>query len=269
MVTTFAVDEAGALSAPVLDADLTAASARLPEGAYTTLRTYGRERVLRLEQHVRRLGESLSSPQELSLARTRRGLAGAVAALDLNETRFRITFAPPELFISGERFTPLPEAAFRNGVRAVTVRLHRENPEAKDTRFIATAARAYAGLPAGVNEGLLLAEDGAILEGLSSNFFAVRSGVLWTEEARVLKGVTRAIVIELAAQLLTVEPRPVPVDEIASLEECFVTSVSREVLPVIAIDGHILGDGRPGPITGALIARFAELVARESVALRG
>src|SRR5262249_23484336 len=54
--------------------------------------------------------------------------------------------------------------------------LRRDNPHAKDTRFIATAGEAYARLPAGVHEGLLLSEDGDILEGLSSNFFGVAGG---------------------------------------------------------------------------------------------
>ena len=262
------MEETGALLSPVVEGDLWTASARLPDGAYTTLRTYRGDRVLRLEQHVRRLSESLSPPRAVSAERIRRGLALALEALGFPETRFRITFAPPALYVSGEPFTPLPESAFRDGVRACTLKIRRANPEAKDTRFIATAASAYAGLPPGVNEGLMLAEDGMILEGLSSNFFAIQGGVLRTEDARVLKGVTRAIVMEVAAGLLSTEPVPVRIGGIASVEECFLTSVSREVLPLVAIDEHVIGAGRPGPVTRALIARFADLVARESVALR-
>jgi len=51
------------------------------------------------------------------------------------------------------------------------------------------------------------------------------------------------------------------------VRECFITSVSREVLPVVKIDAHVIGDGRPGPITRALMARFREMVAREAEAL--
>src|SRR6266581_4375547 len=88
---------------------------------------------------------------------------------------------------------------------ATTRALRRENPHAKDTRFIATASGAYAKLPQGVNEGLLVATDESLLEGLSSNFFAVRDGVLHTEEDRVLLGVTRALVLEVAQGILPVE----------------------------------------------------------------
>lgn len=268
MSTTFSVSDSGELSSVTADDDLTQASAHLPQGAYTTLRTYAGDRVLALERHVHRLEESVSPRRPLAFDRVRRGLSAAVVRLGFPESRFRLTFAPPALFIAGERFRALPEAAFRDGGRAVTVAVRRANPEAKDTRFIATAASLYATLPAGVNEGLMLAEDDALLEGLSSNFFAIAGGVLRTEDARVLKGVTRALVLETAASLVAVELRPVRLSEIPGLQECFLTSVSREVLPLVAIDGQVLGDGRPGPITRALIARFAALVAKESVALR-
>ena len=114
----------------------------------------------------------------------------------------------------------------------MTVPVRRENPHAKDTRFIATATAAYAALPSGIEEGLMVAEDGVVLEGLSSNFFAVRGSRLWTEEERVLRGVTRALVLEVAATVLPIERTGSPLDP--SVAECFITSVSREVMPVVS-----------------------------------
>jgi branched-chain amino acid aminotransferase len=146
----------------------------------------------------------------------------------------------------------------------VTLSLHRENPHSKDTRFIATARSAQSALPEGAHEGLLVANDGSVLEGLSSNFFAVREGVLRTEEGRVLRGVTRALVLEMAADLLPVDLRAVRKDELGAVAEAFITSVSREVLPVVRIDGQPLGGGSPGPKTRALMAAFAALAQREA-----
>ena len=244
---------------------LTAASAVLPTGSYTTLRTYGRDRVLRLDLHVRRLEESLASPTQLGLTRVRSALARSLALTRHDESRVRLTFAPPRLFLSVERFVPLPEGARLRGVRCVTLRgLQRETPHAKRTEFIAAAANRYESLGAGIEEGLMVAADGSILEGLSSNFFAVRKGELLTEHERVLHGVTRAIVLEIARALLNVRREALRVFELERAEEAFLTSVSREIAPVVEIDGTMLGTGQPGPVTGELLRRFAALVAQEA-----
>ncbi|HKC12334.1 MAG TPA: aminotransferase class IV [Vicinamibacteria bacterium] len=244
---------------------LAAASAALPAGAYTSLRTYGGRRVLRLAQHVRRLEESLPDrPSSLAASTVRAALTLALKATGHTESRLRLTHAPPRLFVSVEPFAPLPEASYRDGVSCVTLGLRRQNPHAKDTRFIATADLAYRALPPGVQEGLMLGEEGAILEGLSSNFFALARGELRTEEERVLHGVTRALILEVGRGILPVILRPVRVDQLPEVDECFITSVSREILPAVRIDGHPIGGGRPGPVTRDLMGRWATLVQQEA-----
>ncbi len=246
---------------------LAQASADLPAGAYTSLRTYGGNRVLRLEQHVCRLEESVAlqgRPAPLDPAAVGGAIVAALAGAGHRESRVRLTYAPPRFFVSVEAFEPLPEPLYLQGVACVTLALRRENPHAKDTRFIATARGAYGTLPKGVNEGLLVAEDESLLEGLSSNFFAVCHGVLHTEEERVLLGVTRALVLEVAQEILSVERTAVRRGRLPELSEAFITSVSREVLPVVRIDGQVIGDGRPGPKTRALMQAFADLVRREA-----
>ena len=244
---------------------LAAASAGLPEGAYTSLRTYGGRRVVRLAQHVRRLEESLPvAPAPLEPARVRRGLAAALDATALPESRIRLTHAPPRLFVSIEPFEALPESLYERGIAAQTLDVRRKDPRRKDTHFIATADRAYRELPPGVQEGLLVAEDGSLLEGLTSNFFAVLGGRLHTEDARVLLGVTRSIVLEIAQVLFPVVLGAIRREDLPAVDEAFVTSVSREVLPVVRIDGQTIGDGRPGEKTRALREAFRALVEREA-----
>jgi branched-chain amino acid aminotransferase len=245
---------------------LAAASSALPAGAYTTLRTYGGRGVVRLDAHRRRLVETSAlqgRPGTLDGAVLRRAVAAALDATRLPESRVRLTFAPPRLFLAVEPFAPLPPRLYVEGVACVTVDVRRDNPHAKDTRFIATAQAAYARLPAGIEEGLLVAEDGAVLEGLSSNFFAVRAGVLRTEEDRALAGVTRSLALEVAEALLPVRRVPVTRDELPLLEEAFLSSVSRELLPVVRIDDRPVGGGRVGPTTRAILEAFAAVVARE------
>jgi branched-chain amino acid aminotransferase len=248
---------------------LAASSAALPHGAYTTLRTYGGRRVLRLDRHLTRLDESVALEGESGTVDVGAARAAITAVLDATscpESRLRLTFAPPRLFVAIEPFQPLPPADYQNGVACVTLDLRRKNPRAKDTRFIATARAAYRRLPAGIAEGLLV-EDGAILEGLSSNFFAFLDGALCTEPDRVIAGVTRSLVLDVAREQMLIATRAVRKDELARVSEAFITSVSREVLPVVRIDAQPVGDGRVGSNTRAVIEGFARLAAQEAEAL--
>jgi len=266
VVSTFEY-EAGFLCPRGTAESLAAASAALPAGAYTTLRAYGGRRVLRLSQHVQRLEESLvleGTPSSLPESTVRAALAAALKAAGAGESRLRVTIAPPRLFVSVEPFAPLPEAFYRDGVSCGIVAVHRTNPRAKDTRFIPTAQEAYRALPPGVHEGLLLGEGGVILEGLTSNFFAVLRGELRTEPERALPGVTRALVLEIARSVLPAVLLAVRIEELPELDECFLTSVSREILPVVRIEGRTIAAGQPGQRTRDLMGRWAALLEREA-----
>lgn len=258
MVETFALAEDAATplrSAP----DLSTASGALPAGAYTTLRTYGGDGVPFLEDHVRRLEESCAlqgRPASLDRRRVRAGLAAVLRATRHPESRIRITFAPPDLFASIEPFAPLPEKLYEDGAWCVTVPLRREQPQSKDTRFLSSAQGAYRELPAGVHEGLLLGADGALLEGLSSNLFAVVDGVLRTEDVRALHGTTRALVLDLARGIVPVSFEAIRPADLGRVAEMFLTSVSREVLGVVRVDDVPIGRGKPGALAKELKKRY-------------
>lgn len=248
------------------------ASERLPPGAYTSLRTYHGDRIVRLTQHIERLIDSVriqGHPGSLEEADVRRLLAKALKASSYPESRLRLTFAPPSLFVTVEPLDPLPESFYRDGVWCVTIPLRRDHPDAKDTRFIATAAAAYQNLPPGAHEGLMVAEDGSILEGLSSNFFAVLGGALHTEHERVLPGITRSIILEMCQGLVPVSLAPVRLPDLPRVAECFLTSVSREILPVIRVDDVVIGPGKPGSTTRALMSRFRALVEDQASGVAG
>lgn len=246
-------------------------TAALPSGAYTTFRTHGRFRVLRLGDHVHRLAESSrlqGRAAELPHDRVRRAVAQALARTGHGESRLRLTFAPPRLFVSVEPFTPYPEELYREGVRCVTVDLHRDNPRAKDTRFMQAAGGAYDRLPEGVHEGLMVDVDGTMLEGLSSNFFAIRDGALHTEEERVLAGLTRTLVLEAAADLLPRAASALRHADLPHASECFITSASRGVMPVVRVDDVTIGDGVPGSLTRQLRERYESRVEAEAEDVR-
>ncbi|CAB0149606.1 D-alanine aminotransferase [Pseudidiomarina piscicola] len=105
----------------------------------------------------------------------------------------------------------------------------------------------------------ILQRNGYITEGASSNYFAVKDGVIYTAPANhlILPGITRMWVLRLAQQLgLTVREEPFPSADLAQLDELFLTSSSREVQPIAQIDDIIIADGRCGPITKQLVEAF-------------
>jgi branched-chain amino acid aminotransferase len=222
---------------------------------------------VRLDQHLRRLEESAALQGQAGTvdpSAARRAVTLALNATANPESRLRLTFAPPRLFVAVEPFTPLPRRLYEQGVACVTLDVRRDNPHAKDTRFIAAAGGLRVRRPA---EEAHRGEDGAILEGLSSNFFAVVDEALRTEEERALIGITRSLVLEVAEGLMPVERRSVRRDDLPHVAEAFVTSVSREVLPVVQIDDRPVGGGVVGPRTRAIMDGLAALVNRETTLL--
>ena len=114
---------------------------------------------------------------------------------------------------------------------------------------------------AGVFEAILV-KDGLVTEGSLSNVMAVRSGTIVTapEGPRILSGVTRTVVLELARkEEIPVEEQFLSLDALYGAEEVFLTGTTLEVLGVVRIDGNTIGSGRPGPITKTLAARWSIL----------
>ena len=138
--------------------------------------------------------------------------------------------------------------------------MQRDNPRAKVTKFLATASEFRSQFPPGINEMLMVDQDGILLEGLSSNFFGVIAGSIWTVDEGVLPGITRSAVLEIAEHnKLPVIYGKIQISQLKSLDECFITSASRGVLPVVQIDDTMIGDGKPGKLSQELIFLFNQL----------
>lgn len=240
---------------------LDAVSLRLPNGAYTTLRTYDTDRISGLSAHLQRLIESsqlLQRPYPIDLGALRSALRDVIARERLLAVRLRITVPldVDQIFISVEPFEVYPAEFYQRGVRCATTRLSRHTPQAKATDFIAPSRETKAAIDPGIHELLIVNRTGEILEGISSNFYAVADGVLRTAGKDVLEGITRRIVLQEAAAVLPIEYRPVRVAEFKRVAEAFITSSSREVMPVIQIDDQIIGSGHPGSITQTLLEKY-------------
>lgn len=109
----------------------------------------------------------------------------------------------------------------------------------------------------------ILVKKGLVTEGAVSNVMVVQGGTVVTapEGPRILSGVTRAVVLELARSGgLPVQERCISQAELYSADEVFLTGTTVEVLAVVRVDGRVIHDGRPGPITRRLAAGFTGLV---------
>ncbi len=243
----------------------------LPDGGYTTFRTYGRYQVLHMASHFDRLEETarlLGEPLRLNHSLIINALHQALTAYPADETRVRLLLdlqkRPGAVYILIEKLHVPAIVEYQNGVGVVTRQMHRENPKAKQAQFIETAEVVRQRVPAGVNEVIMVSETGHLLEGLSSNFFAVADDRIWTAEKEVLSGITRALVLDIIRQKqipLTLEG--FPVDQLGEIREAFITSASRAVLPVTIINGEPVGSGKPGQRTLDLLAAYRARVAEE------
>jgi branched-chain amino acid aminotransferase len=239
-------------------------STLIPGGAYTTFRTFNHEQILSLSEHINRLEESsqlAQKPIRIDKPNLLSNLRAAMDEVSNGDLRVRITLDleehPGDIYIAVEPLLTPPPKAYRNGVKVITHRLVRKNPKAKLTKHLLEANQIRNQLPGDINEVLAIADDDCILEGLSSNFFAVKSGELQTADDRVIRGTVRSIVLEEAEnEGILVLYNCVRIDEIDTIDEAFITSTSRSILPIAEIDGVKIGSVTPGPITLQLMDCF-------------
>jgi branched-chain amino acid aminotransferase len=124
------------------------------------------------------------------------------------------------------------------------------DPTVKNYNWLDLVAGLYDAYSHGGETAILTDREGNAVEGPGFNIFLVKNGKIATPERGVLEGITRKTAIEMGRELgVPVEIRNVSAEEIRQADEVFVTSTAGGVMPVTMVDGHALGDGKPGPIT--------------------
>lgn len=252
--------------------DLNQTSQWLPEGAYTTFRTYEGVKALWLEKHFERLEETAylaGKPVELDRTAIRSALRNMLEEYGQENSRVRITVdlsdRVGEIYLALAPLITPARSAYENGTQVITCNIEkRENPKAKLSNFISRAESIRAKLPKEVEEALIVNGGGQILEGLSSNFFAVKDGVLWVADDGALTGLTMKLVLEEADKLqISYHEKGICVDQLDQIDEAFITSASRSILPVTIIDGKLVGDGKVGHLTRRLMDAINKRLAHE------
>ena len=112
----------------------------------------------------------------------------------------------------------------------------------------------------------MLTNASMVSECTGDNIFIVCDGEVVTPpvEAGILDGITRDAVMECAREEgIAAAEKQFPVTEVYTADECFLTGTAAELVPVVKVDGRIIGDGKPGPVTRRLLSRFRDLTQSE------
>ncbi len=247
------------------------------DGVYEVIPVYG-GRLFRLEAHLQRLDDSLKHIR-LDNPKTHKGWATVLETLVekngagelsvyLQITRGHAprdhsfpTETPPTLFAAASPLTPVFAEWQKKGVAAITL---------EDIRWKYCHIKTIALLPnillrqqatdQGAQEAILIRE-GVVTEGTASSVFIVKDGVIKTppKSSFLLPGITRDLVLELAAaKQLPYNETCFSLKELKQADEIWLSSSTKEVLPVTTLNGQPVNDGKPGPVWQKMIKRYQQ-----------
>ena len=248
------------------------------EGVYETLRTYNRVPFL-YDRHMRRLRQSaerlmLDVPfDDATLLQWMDQTVAAAGELEEAYLRVLLTRGVGELNYD-PKSTPTPTTViivkpleepparvFNDGIRISLVDMLRNHPRSvnpiiKSNNLLNNALAMQAAYRAGAEEALMCNYRGELTECSQANFFMVRGGAALTPKsaAGLLEGVTRAFIFELGKELgIDVREEVLLPKDLETADEMFITSTTRELSPVVNVDGRAVGTGKVGPVTKKLL----------------
>lgn len=252
------------------------------DGVFEGIRVYN-SRVFELDAHVKRLYESAKAIR-LTIEMNQNELAGAVKeTVEANSitdgyVRLVVTRGVGTLglnpficknsciYIIADSIQLYPEELYEKGMKiisATTVRNHplAIPPQAKTMNYLNNILAKIEALDNDVPEAIMYNHEGYVAEASGDNVLIVKDGVIYTPpaEAGALPGITRSIVIKLAKEgnIQVVEKNLTRFD-LYVCDEFFLTGTAAEVIGIVEVDGRIIGDGKPGPITNLLRKKFFE-----------
>jgi len=259
------------------------------EGVYETLRTYNRLPFL-YDRHMRRLRASASAlhldvpfdddtlrvwmDDTLAVANrlpdaqaggSREAYIRVLLTRGVGELSYDLKATPaPSLVIIVKPFDEPPARMFDEGIKVSLVSTLRNhpgsvNPIIKSNNLLNNAIAMQEAHRKGGEEALMCNYRGELSECSQSNFFLVRDGVALTPRSAsgLLEGLTRGFLFEVGRDIgVRVEEATLRPEDLATAQEAFITGSTRELTPVVRIDEQVIGTGRPGPVTRALLAGF-------------
>jgi len=253
------------------------------DGVFEGIRAYN-GRVFRLKEHIDRLYASAKSIL-LTIPMAHREMMGAtvetcrknklrdgyirllvtrgVGTLGLNPNRCK----NPSIIIIAGKIQLYPPELYHKGMEIVTVptvrNLHSAvNPAIKSLNYLNNILAKIEANNAGCEEAVMLNAEGFVSECTGDNLFIVKNGDLQTPplSAGALYGITRGVVMDIAREsgMDVMEPNLTRHD-LFNADECFLTGTGAEIVPVVKIDGRVIGNGKPGALTQKLVAQYRAL----------
>ncbi|MHB1140347.1 MAG: D-amino acid aminotransferase [Sulfuricaulis sp.] len=246
------------------------------DGVYEVIPVFG-GRLFRLPHHLSRLDASLGAirlrnphtQQEWNDIFTRLLAAGSGdQSIYLQITRGVAprdhAFPPnitPTVFAYAQPLKYSPPEQLAQGVTAVTAAdIRWQRCDIKAIALLANALLRQEAIDQGAVEAILV-RDGLVTEGAASNIFVVKNGRLVTPPKGpfILPGITRDLVVEIArARGIPCDELPVKIETLTSADEVWLTSSTKEILPITRIDGRPVGNGKPGPMHARTFALYKE-----------
>jgi len=242
------------------------------DGVYEVIPVFG-GRCFRVDEHLDRLDYSLREtgiPQPLTRAQWRDIFARLIATSSdgkkgggdqsiylqitrgvapTREHRFP-EHCTPTVFAMSRVLVPIP-TAIPPSIAAITLDdLRWQRCDIKSTSLLGSVLMTQRALDAGAREAILL-RNGIVLEGASSNVFAVHDGTLYTapKSQCILAGITRDLIVELVRQKnIAFREEALTLDALRAASEIWITSSTREMAPVVQLDGNVVGSGEVGPV---------------------
>ena len=251
------------------------------EGVYETLRTYNR-RLFLFDRHARRLRRSagmIALDLPFSDDDLLQAITETMSRADLRDESYvrvlvtrgvgELTYDPKAtpshtLAIIVKPHVDPPEAAYRDGVAVAIVDIIRNhpgsvNPMIKSNNLMNNALAMQEALRRGAFEGVMRNYRGELTECTTANLFVVRGGSVLTPplDAGILPGITREFIVEIGrAAGLEVREAVLRDEDLYGAGEAFLTSTTREAVPIVMVDGRAIGTGKPGLVTRKLLEEF-------------
>ncbi|MBF0386019.1 MAG: aminotransferase class IV, partial [Candidatus Omnitrophica bacterium] len=175
------------------------------------------------------------------------------------------------VIIIADKIVLYPKELYSKGMEIITVPTPRNTPEAvnpqiKSLNYLNNILAKIEASNSGYNEAIMLDHLGFVAECTGDNIFIIKDGALITPRQGILKGITRDAVLGLAQKInVKTEIRLITRHEVFTSDECFLTGTAAELIPVIKVDGRVIGDGKPGKITKKLLGLFKELTTKDGV----
>jgi len=258
------------------------------DGAFEGIRTY-KCLVFKLQEHIDRLYETMHTLMiqcPLTKKQMIKAIVDTLKENDIKDGYIRVIVTrgegdlgldprkckgKPGIIIIADKITLYPAELYKKGMAIITVPTMRNHPEAlnpqlKSLNYLNNILAKIEANNSGFNEAIMLDTSGYVAECTGDNIFIVKNGKLITTIRGRLVGITRQVVLDLAKKLkIPIWEGDITRHEIYNAEECFLTGSAAELIPVVKVDGRVIGSGKPGPITKRLRKLFSEATKKDGV----